>query len=60
MQVSFHSGTYMAYVSRDVMMHDAVNAGLRIVYSKDMFFKVGLAHWQVIQNCTPEALEKVS
>lgn len=41
-------------------MHEAVNAGLRIVYSKDMLFEVGLAYSEVIHSSTPEALEKVS
>lgn len=38
------------YVSRDMMMYEAMNAGLRIVNSKDMFFEVGLAHREVIHS----------
>lgn len=41
-------------------MHDAVNSGLRAVYSKDTLFEVGLAHWEVIHGSTPEAPVKVS
>ncbi len=51
---------YMLYVPRDMMMlHDAVNSGLRAVNSKYWLFEVGLAHWGVIQCSIPEALEKV-
>ncbi len=50
----------MLYVSRDMKMHEAVNSGLRIVYSKDTLFEVGLAHWELIHSSTPEAPEKVS
>lgn len=34
----------MVYVSGNMMMQEAVNAGLRTVYFKDRFFEVGLAH----------------
>lgn len=43
MQASFHSGVCCT-ISRDMMMHEAVNSGLRIVHSKDWLFEVGLAH----------------
>ena len=49
----------MLYVSGEMRMHEAVNAGLRMVDFKDMLSEVGLAYQEVIHSSTPEALEKV-
>lgn len=49
----------MLYVSGEMKMHEAVNAGLRMVDFKDMLSEVGLAYREVIHSSTPEALEKV-
>lgn len=42
------------------MMHEVVNEGFRLVYSKDVLSEVGLAYREVIHSGTSEALEKTS
>lgn len=51
---------YMLHFSRELRMHEVVNAGLGLVYSKDVFSEVGLAQQEVIHSSTPQALEKTS